>query len=376
MSNSPSFIYLDYNATFPSPEGVVSALAEALRLGGNPSSTHGAGRKAKQVLNRSREIIATFLGAHPNQVIFTSGGTEANAMVLMGSQRSPIILTETEHDSVHRVVTEQPGLDHHFVPINNQGIVDLQALEQSLIEAKTPALVSILLANNETGILNPVEEIVSISHKHGSLVHVDAIQALGKIPISFHKLDADFLTVSAHKVGGPQGVGALIAKEELPMVPLYLGGGQEKSRRSGTENVSGIAGFAAALEIIGEWNTKELESKRNVIEDALRSICPDLVIVGRDSPRLSNTCSLTMPGVPNSTQVIAFDLEGIAISSGAACSSGKIKSSRILKAMGFSDQQASEAIRVSLGPDTPMEHVEQFIRTWKKIYHNHHKNVA
>jgi cysteine desulfurase len=356
-------IYLDCNATAPVRPEVADAVATALRLGGNPSSVHGSGRAARREVERAREAVAALVGAAPETVIFTSGGTEANHLALYGSGRARIVASAIEHDSVRQAVP-----DAAVLPVGRDGVADLDALERLLAADARPTLVSLMLANNETGILQPVAEAAAIAHRHGALLHCDAVQAAGKLAVDRAALGADYLTLSAHKLGGPQGVGALVAA--APLEAVQRGGGQERGRRAGTENVPGIVGFgvAAALARRGLGELGRIAALRDRAECAIEAAWPDAVIFGRDVARLPNTSCIAMPGVPAETQVMALDLAGIMVSAGAACSSGKVRPSHVLDAMGVGEGLAASAIRVSFGWDSSAADADSFVAAWLDLH--------
>ena len=358
-------IYLDHNATAPLRPEARDAMIHALSVTGNPSSVHGFGRAARRLVEEARDAVAGLVGVTPAQIVFTSGGTEANTMALRGlaSAGRRIVVSAVEHPSV-LAATEATVL-----PALPDGRVALEALEAALA-AGGPAAVSLMAANNETGVVQPVADAVEIARRHGALVHCDAIQAAGKIPIDFDRLGVDLLSLSAHKIGGPPGVGALVLRDGVAVPPLMTGGGQERGRRGGTENVPGIAGFgAAALAAHAGLDTfAGLAGLRDTLERDVLDVCPAATIFGREVSRLANTSSLEMPGVPAETQVMGFDLAGIAISAGSACSSGKVAASPVLAAMGVADRQASSTIRVSLGWDTEASDVDAFVAAWTAIF--------
>jgi cysteine desulfurase len=359
------FIYLDHNATSPVGAEVADAIAEALAQGGNASSVHGAGRRARQMVEQAREQLAGFINASPAEIVFTSGGTEANNLVLRGARCDHILVSAVEHPSVLDATA-----DIEQVPVDENGLIDLAALEARLIEIEGKVLVSVMLANNETGVIEPISEIVGIAEKYDALVHTDAIQALGKIKIDRVALGVDFISLSAHKIGGPQGVGALVINEEVPLASLIRGGGQERSRRAGTENVPGIVGFGTAAKLVAEKFSRmtEIEVLRDQLEASIKSIAPGAVIYGDTVERLPNTSCLAMPGVTSETQVMKFDLAGVMMSAGSACSSGKVQASHVLKAMGVADELAATSIRVSLGHDTSEAEIEFFVEQWRDMY--------
>ncbi len=357
--------YLDYNATAPLRPEAAAATVAALALGGNPSSVHGAGRAARRAVETARGEVAALVGAAPAEIVFVSGGSEANHLALAGSGRPRILMSAIEHDSVLRAVPEPEQ-----VPATAAGTVDLAALARLLAADPRPALVSVMLANNETGVIQPIAEIAGIVHRAGGLLHCDAVQAAGKLPIDRRALGADLLSLSAHKLGGPQGVGALVVADHVELRALQRGGGQEGGRRAGTENVPGIVGFgcAARLAAAGLADFAGLAALREAAERRLRAIAPAAEILGAGAPRLANTLCITMPGVPAETQVIALDLAGVMVSAGAACSSGKVRPSHVLRAMGASAETAASAIRISFGWASRPEDVERLAAAWGELY--------
>ena len=358
-------IYLDYNATTPLFPSVITAMTEASQLPANPSSAHTFGRKAKAQLEQAREVVADVVSAWPNEVMFTSSGTEANTMALRGFDR-PLLVGATEHASISKLA---PRLGADTLPVDRQGLIDLEVLESKLKALGVPALVSVMLANNETGVIQTLADISRIVKAYDGLLHTDAAQALGKIPFDMGTLGVDMMTLCAHKCGGPVGVGALVIRNDLPIKPLFIGGGQELNRRAGTENIPAIVGFAEALRIarLREW-VPQVENWMGAMEDRIRKIAPDTVIVGADTARLANTACILMPGMNSETQLMSFDLDGICVSAGSACSSGRIEASHVLMAMGFDATQAKTAIRISAGWNTSAEDIERFTQSWEKIY--------
>jgi cysteine desulfurase len=299
-------------------------------------------------------------------VVFTSGGTEANAMALTPSIGGSLLVSAVEHPSVRSGGRFTAVED---VPVTAEGIVDLAALER-LVAGRDRPLVSLMLANNETGTIQPVSEAAAIVHAAGGLLHVDAVQGPGRIACDFNALGADLMTLSAHKLGGPQGAGALIRRDGLAIEPLIRGGGQERGARAGTENVAAIAGFGAAAEAVCSAGVEEVTRMallRDQLEAGIRAIAPDSVIFGSGSGRLPNTTLYSFSGLKAETAVIAFDLEGVAVSSGSACSSGKVSASHVLAAMGVDPGLAKGAIRVSVGYSTGPAEIELFLKAWAKL---------
>ena len=361
-------IYLDYNATAPLKPAAKAAMIEAMELTGNPSSVHRFGRLARRVLEQSRAKVAALAGTAPAAIVFTSGGTEANGLALLGSGRQRAFVSAIEHDSVRAAVRPLPHAGEILVTAN--GLVDLAALDRLLGSDAGDAIVSVMLANNETGVVQPLAEVAALAHARGALVHCDAVQAAGKLALDMAALGVDLLTLSGHKIGGPAGVGALAVRDGLDLLPLMVGGGQERRRRGGTENLTGIAGFGAAAEAaVGDVaDQPRLAALRDRIEAGVRSLAPGARVFGADALRLANTSCLSMPGVASEIQVMAFDLAGVAVSAGAACSSGKVAASHVLRAMGVDEAAAASAIRVSLGWRSGAADVEAFLRAWGELY--------
>lgn len=354
-------IYLDNNATTPLRPEAKEAMLRAMDVPGNPSSVHGFGQAQRCIVEDAREQIAALAHTNPANVIFTSGGSEANNTILHGVAAERIVTTSVEHASVLDAVPSAL-----IVGVDADGVIDLDALKQILSDSESPALVSVMAANNETGVLQPIDAVAEIVHASNAKLHVDAIQAVGKIDLSSIVAAADAISLSAHKLGGPQGVGAIVVRDGVPFEPLVKGGGQERRRRAGTENVIGIAGFgAAAKAAIAEFNDfQSLADMRDGIEIALAG---DATFYGQDVPRLANTSCIGMEGVSAETQVMAFDIAGIAVSAGSACSSGKVEPSHVLRAMGLSDEKAGQTIRMSLGWASDPSDVGAFIDAWRAL---------
>ena len=358
--------YLDWNATAPLRPEAAAAVADALALGGNPSSVHGRGRAARRLVEESRAAIAALADAPADGIIFTSGGTEANHLALLGAGRERILVSAVEHSSVLQAVPEADR-----IPVDGDGLVDLVALAALLTSNKRPALVSVMLANNETGVIQPAAEIAAVAHAHGALFHCDTVQAAGKMKLSLADIGADFLTLSGHKIGGPSGIGALVVAPGAEVTPLLRGGGQERNRRAGTENIAGIVGFAAAAAASDPAQYDRVGELRDRLEAAL----PSDTIVAAGAPRLLNTAAIAMPGVPAETQIIALDLDGVMVSAGAACSSGKVGPSHVLAAMGVAPDIAGATIRVSLGWSTTEADIAHFLDAWTALYRRTRKQV-
>ena len=354
--------YLDYNATAPLRPEAAAALAEAAAAIGNPSSVHRFGRDRRRRIENAREQVAALTGAAPGQVVFTSGGTEANQLALRGALGGPptrIIASAIEHDSVLAAGVTP-------APVGADGLIDLAALAALLAEPAGPTVLSLMLANNETGVIQPVAEAASLAQRAGALVHCDAVQAAGRVTLDMAALGVDLLSLSAHKLGGPPGVGALIVADRVALAAQVVGGGQERGRRAGTENVPGIAAFgAAAVAAAGELDqVGRLAQWRDRLEREALAGRSDAVVFGAAGPRLPNTSCLGLPGLSSETQVMALDLAGVAVSAGAACSSGKLRPSHVLRAMGATPAVAGSAIRVSLGWATEAADIDRFLAAW------------
>ena len=363
-------IYLDWNATAPLRKEARAAALAALGLVGNPSSVHAEGRTARHVIEQAREQVAALVGAAPRNVVFTSGGTEANMSALVPTAaRDRLLVSAIEHPSVlagGRFPTESV----ERLPVTGRGEVDVDALEERMAALGGRALVSLMLANNETGVVQPVSQAASLIHAAGGTLHVDAVQAAGRIPCDINALGADFLTLSGHKIGAPKGVGALVGRNAVALDPLVKGGGQEHGLRGGTENVAAIAGFgaaAAAARVDLASERTRMAALRERLEARLKAASPEMVIFGAQSERLPNTTLFAVAGMKAETAVIAFDLAGVAVSAGAACSSGKVQPSHVLAAMGVPPQLAGAAVRVTLGPSTTESEIERFIEAWIKV---------
>jgi cysteine desulfurase len=371
----PDRVYLDWNATTPLRPEAREAMAAAWDRLGNPSSVHAEGRQARRLVEDARAAVSGAVGALPRNVVFTSGGTEANALALTpGLRRAAglpverLVVSAIEHASV-LAGGRFPAAATGTLGVTRSGLVDLSRL-RTLLESGPPALVSVMLANNETGAVQPVAEVAEIVHAAGGLLHVDAIQALGKITFDINTINADLVTLAAHKIGGPKGVGALVLAEGTAgFEPLLRGGGQERGHRAGTENVAGIAGFGAAAKAAIaalDHEANRLEKLRDRLESGLCQT-PDAVVFAADAQRLPNTTLFTVPGLRAETAVIGFDLAGIAVSSGSACSSGKVQPSHVLEAMGVGPELAQGAVRLSLGWSTSEADVDFAIKAWRKL---------
>ena len=368
-------IYLDHNATSPLRASAREAMLEALGETGNASSVHASGRRARARIEDARAKVARLAGAPPASVVFTSGGSEANALALRGAvagafeaekRITRVFISAIEHGSVRAnaaaLAESVPGIRLSEMTVAKDGVVDLAAFRLQLLQGKGRALVSIMAANNETGVVQPLEGVAELVRKEGgegALLHVDAVQAAGRIRVPFDGIGADYMTISAHKLGGPQGAGALILREGAPLAPLFAGA-QESFRRGGTENIAAIAGFGAAAAEAADFAADmiRLRTLRDRFEAGLKRLAPSAVIFGEGAPRLPNTSNFAVPGLAAETALAALDLDGIAISSGAACSSGKVRPSHVLAAMGADEALARCGLRVSLGWSTAEDDID------------------
>jgi len=382
MTKTP--LYCDYNAGAPVRAEAAVAMARALAAGGNPSSVHGAGRRMRAMIEDAREKLAAALEANAENVVFTSGATEALHLALdvfvghylqtvEGQLRAAdapahpepsIIVAECEHDALFEQGRRRSMMR---APLRADGLVDLDVLQRVIEAAPKPALVALQFANNETGVIQPVGQVAALCRQHGAMLLVDAAQAFGRIPVSLADLDATYLVVSSHKLGGPPGAGALVLAPGAPFMATRFGGGQERGRRPGTENGPAIVGFAVAA----EWALRDMAAeaaRMTALRDRFeRGLPSDAMVFGAAAPRLPNTSNFALPGLSAETAVIAMDLEGVAISSGAACSSGKVKSSRVLAAMGVAPELAKAALRVSFGHESKETDVEEALSALNKV---------
>ncbi|QCI68580.1 cysteine desulfurase family protein [Phreatobacter stygius] len=365
-------VYLDHNATSPLRPEAREAVLAALALPGNASAVHGEGRAARRVIEIAREQVGRLAGAEAKLVTFTSGGSEAAATLLSpgfkgrranGAPARSLIVSAIEHSCVLAGGRFAPG-DIHVCPVDAQGRIDLSALAGLLETVPGPALVAVMLANNETGVLQPLDAVGALVEAHGAGFVVDAVQALGKVPVDISAIGADAIFVSGHKIGAPQGVGAIIRGDETVEIDrLVLGGGQEARFRAGTENLAGIAGFGAAAAVVLDGISQEIAritALRDWMEADIATICRASQVIGLQANRLANTSLTVHPGLDGETTVIALDLAGIAVSTGSACASGKVAPSHVLAAMGIAADRAKSAIRVSLGWSTTQADVERF----------------
>lgn len=356
-------VYLDYNATAPLLPDAFNVVQSLLSVPSNASSVHSQGRAARSAIEKTRFALAEILSANAELIVFNSGATEANNTVLQAFRADEIAVSSMEH---HAVLDVHP--DAIKIPVTSEGVIDLGALEH-VLKSKKPKLVSAMWVNNETGVIQPVTEVFSLCRTYNALFHCDAVQALGRVPINLAELPIDFLTLSSHKIGGPHGCGVLVSGfcGETPV--LLHGGGQEKNRRAGTENVAAIAGFGVALsEISGQSRNDWYYTQRNKIEYFLQNLSDSIVIHGKKAPRVPNTCFFSCPGLSSETLMMAMDLEGIALSNGSACTSGTVNPSHVLKTMGYGDDVAASALRLSMGWATTEQDIERFCDVFETVF--------
>ncbi|MFV9839076.1 MAG: aminotransferase class V-fold PLP-dependent enzyme [Aaplasma endosymbiont of Hyalomma asiaticum] len=369
LGGKGDYIYADDNATSEVCPKVRHMLGNALLFGNfyNPSSVYGLGQKSRNIVEEARDAVIRVLDAGGYEVVFTSSGTEANNLVFNG-RKCRHIISSIEHPSVMNA-----AVDPELIPVDIDGVVSLEWLEKRLSDKGGNAIVSVMLANNETGVLQPVKKVVEIAHRYGALVHTDAVQACGKIPISVLDMGADFVTISSHKIGGIPGAGVLLFNgEKADVIPMFHGGMQERGLRAGTENVYAIYALSLALEEMSSRLKKmdNVRKIRDLLERRLKSEVSQCVVYGARVSRLPNTTCISMPGVRSETQLMGFDNHGIAVGIGSACSSGKIRRSHVLSAMGVSDECSESSIRISLGVNATPEHVGRIADCWCRIYNN------
>jgi cysteine desulfurase len=367
--------YLDWNATAPLRAEARSAMEAALALTGNASSVHAEGRAMRRLIEEAREQVARLMGADAKNVIFTSGATEASMLALtpeleVAGRKEPrdrLFVSAIEHASV-RSGGRFAARPVEELPVTADGVLDLPALEEVIRKATRP-MVSVMLANNETGVVQPIPQIAEIVHAASGVLHVDAVQCPGRIDCDIAKLGADLVSISSHKIGGPQGAGALMRRGDIHVTePLIRGGGQERGQRAGTENGPAIAGFGAAAAAAAKLtDTERMAALRDRLETGLKAVTPEAVIFGANARRLPNTSAFAVPGIKAETAIIAFDLNGIAVSSGSACSSGKVQASHVLTAMGVDPALVRGGVRVSLGWNTTDAEVGHFLETWNVL---------
>ncbi len=368
-------VYLDYNATAPLRAEARAAMLAVFDAPGNPSSVHEAGRRARAAIDDARRTLASALGAADGDVVFTAGGTEANNLGLLGLAKANdcthFIVSAVEHSCI-RVAAGTAGLPVETIAVTSDGMIDLEELQARLdtLPGDARPLLALMTANNETGVIQPVQQAANMVHEAGGFIHVDAVQAFGKMPVRLADMGADTLAVSAHKIGGPMGMGALALACGTKLAPTAFGGGQESGRRGGTENVPGIAGFAAATNTAMKDldECERIAALRDHLQSRLLAVAPGAVVVGGNAPRLCNTLCLATPGFAADTQLMSMDLAGFAISSGSACSSGKVKASVVMLAMNLPGDLAANAVRISLGKNTRQDELDAFVAAWGEAY--------
>ncbi|MGC0371737.1 MAG: hypothetical protein DGJ47_000437 [Rickettsiaceae bacterium] len=366
-------IYLDHNATAPPHPKAIKAVNDIIKSPLNPSSIHSLGRKGKSILEQSRLAIAELLGFDDNfrdyQVVFTSSGTEANNLVLNNFKPEEIFIAATEHHSIYSF--KQKYANVNIIRVLKNGILDLDHLEELLCNSKAKdKLVSVMLANNESGIIQPIKKIANLAHKYTAYMHSDCVQAIGKMKVNITDLNLDFMSISAHKFGGIIGAGALIYHTPIKMKASIIGGGQERGMRSGTENITAIASMGAAAGAASEELDKRIQNFKKLqgfLEKEVQKITPDIEIIGQDIDRIPNTSLIINNKKAAQLQIINFDRQGVFISSGSACSSGKVGKSHVLSAMGYSDDQAKCAIRISSGVNTSEQDIKEFLTIYKTL---------
>ncbi len=369
-------LYFDYNATAPLCASAREAVIKALDITGNPVSIHNHGREARQTFEVARQKLSKALKAGRfDSLVFTSGGTESNNIIIktfqtseMKSRHAKVFCSSIEHPCVLNACESED-----YLMTDTSGVIDLDYLDKALSTYRAsypdaPILISVMMVNNETGVVQPLHEIIRLAKSYDAFVHSDVVQALGRLPFDIEMYPLDYATVSSHKIGGLTGFGALYARAKTPLEPLIDGGGQEKGKRSGTSNLSGAAAFAGALSELNPQKWDVISDLRDHIESEILKFCPTAKIWGKNACRVANTSSIMMPDVDGMTQVMSFDIEGISVSAGSACSSGTVSPSHVLKTMGASDHEANNSIRVSLPATATKADIDHFIDAWKRIY--------
>lgn len=362
-------LYLDYNATAPMRPATRDIVMEVFGETGNAASVHAHGRTARKRVEDARAQVAALAGVRAQQVIFNSGATEANNTIMHGMDGRRVLVSAIEHLSV---LESAPHAEK--IPVTSDGVVDMDAFKRMLNDGMPPALVSVMLVNSETGAIQPVKEIAKLAKDAGALMHTDAVQAMGRIDVNLKDLDVDMMSVSAHKIGGPQGVGAIIFRETQLLPKFMRGGTQEMHQRAGTQNVAGIAGFGHAAEATLKdlKDYPRITALRDDLENRLRAISNDIVIHAGKAPRVGNTTNIGLPGISAETQLMALDLDGVSVSAGSACSAGSYKPSYVLAAMGADDEGARSALRISLGWATTSADIDRFIAAWTTMRNRTH----
>ena len=360
MQDNTKKIYCDFNATHPLRPEVKKAMWDVFDNVGNPSSVHSHGRKMRDLIESSRRRMADLLKLEVDRFVFCSGATEANNLVLLAFD-GPVIVSAVEHPSVLQVRG-----DAQICPVTRDGVICLDRLEKLLKDCSQKALVCIMAANNETGIIQPIDEIAALVHLYGGFFHCDAVQAVGKMPVCWRAIDS--FSISGHKLGGPFGIGVLGINPHMPLYFPFKGGGQERSLRPGTENVWGIVGMAKAMELALKENWGTTAEQRQWLENYIMTVCPEAEVIGKNMSRLPNTSMISMPNIDRTQQLIQFDLHGVSVSNGSACSSGKVGKSVVLQAMGVNPDISRGCIRMSWGSSTPQEEMQMIANTWYKIH--------
>ncbi len=376
-------VYLDNNATTPLKPQVKDAMVAALDIFGNPSSVHGDGRKARMAVDTARRQVASMFGVRAEQIVFTSGGSEANNMALRGyfaeNPTKKLVISAVEHNCVYKTALELNrlhGVPLHILPVDKDGIIDLADLDDTLAKGNV-GMVSVMHANNETGVLQPIADITKRVRDAGGLMHVDAVQSAGKMPLSFIDMDLDILTMAFHKMGGPKGVGVVILRPDIAMASHISGGSQEKSRRAGTENTIAIVGAGACAELWQKSVTdmaERIEPLRDYLEKGLKKLANDIFIIGETASRIANTTNVVVPILEGETAVMALDLEGYAVSTGSACSSGRVEPSRVILAHNLEPELALCALRISLGWQNTKDDVDGFLKAFATVLERAKKN--
>lgn len=360
MQDNIKRLYCDFNATHPLREKVKEAMWAVFETVGNPSAVHTHGRKMRDLIERARRDMADMLKIDIDRLVFCSGATEANNLVLL-SFDGPVIVSAIEHPSVLQVRG-----DAQICPVTTNGTVCLDELERLLKSCSQKALVCIMAANNETGVIQPIDDIAALVHLYGGFFHCDTVQAVGRMPVCWRAIDS--FAISAHKLGGPFGIGILGLNASIPLHFPFKGGGQERSFRPGTENVWGIVGMAKAMELALQENWNTTATQIYWLEHYITTVCPEAIVIGKNAQRIPNTSMISMPNLDNTQQMIQFDLKGISVSNGSACSSGKVRKSAVLQAMNIDPDVARGCIRISLGALTQDQDMQQLANTWYKIH--------
>ncbi|NBX91660.1 MAG: cysteine desulfurase [Proteobacteria bacterium] len=360
-------VFADFNATSPLSAGAQTGMAKAIELWGNPSSSHWDGRQASEIISKSRDLVAQKAGVSPLEVVFTSGGSEANTLALMGTyflgpSRLRLLTSAVEHSSIRDTarLLENLGVPVDYLPVQKNGVFSLETFKQHVDEFR-PTLVSIMAANNETGVIFPIREISRFCRERGITIHTDAVQSFGKLDSESWN-DCDLISITAHKIGGPKGIGALLVRRGTQLVATHYGGTQEIKRRGGTENTLGILGFGGACtDFPNQQDRMRIRELRDYFEKQLLETLSEVTLNGADVERIPNTTSIRFSGIPSEVLLGALDLEGVSVSAGSACSSGSLAPSHVLLAMGLSRTEAKECLRISWGKTTSRDDVDRVL---------------